>query len=122
LQNDPFFDEDGFSPATTNFFNFFEGQTMDDERFKDPEDGSNEDQEESFAELFESYSAGMKDDVQVGDKIQGKVISISDQSVFVDTGTKADGVVELDELRDEQGQLGCKARSGFPRPSPEWGA
>jgi small subunit ribosomal protein S1 len=108
LQNDPFFDEDDFSPITADFFNFFEGQTMDDERFKDPDDESNDDQEESFAELFESYSAGMKDDVRVGDKIQGKVISISDQAVFVDTGTKADGVVELDELRDEHGQLSCK--------------
>jgi small subunit ribosomal protein S1 len=81
---------------------------MDDERFKDPDEDSNEDQEESFAELFESYSAGMKDDVQVGDKIQGKIISISDKAVFMDTGTKADGVVELDELRDENGELTCK--------------
>jgi small subunit ribosomal protein S1 len=63
---------------------------MDDERFKDPDEESNEDQEESFAELFESYSAGMKDDIRVGDKVHGKVIAISDKAVFVDTGTKAD--------------------------------
>jgi small subunit ribosomal protein S1 len=78
---------------------------MDDERFDQPDDSSNEDQEESFAELFESYSAGMNDDIRVGDKIHGKIISITDKAVFVDTGTKADGIVELDELRDDQGQL-----------------
>jgi small subunit ribosomal protein S1 len=78
---------------------------MDDERFDEPDDSSNEDQEESFAELFESYSAGMNDDIRVGDKIHGKIISITDKAVFVDTGTKADGIVELDELRDDQGQL-----------------
>jgi small subunit ribosomal protein S1 len=108
LQNGPFFDENSFSPEAADYKNPFEGQTMDDERFKDPEDESNEDQEESFAELFESYSAGMKDDIQVGDKIQGKVIAVSDKAVFVDTGTKADGVVEPDELRDENGELSCK--------------
>jgi small subunit ribosomal protein S1 len=78
---------------------------MDDERFDEPDDSSNEDQEESFAEMFESYSAGMNDDIRVGDKIHGKIISITDKAVFVDTGTKADGIVELDELRDDQGQL-----------------
>ncbi len=78
---------------------------MDDERFDEPDDSSSEDQEESFAEMFESYSAGMNDDIRVGDKIHGKIISITDKAVFVDTGTKTDGIVELDELRDDQGQL-----------------
>jgi small subunit ribosomal protein S1 len=61
--------------------------------------------EESFAELFESYSAGMSEDIRVGDKIHGRIISISQSAVFVDTGTKADGVVEIEELKDEQGNL-----------------
>ena len=61
--------------------------------------------EESFADLFESYSAGMNDNLQVGDKIRGRIISIGTSSVFVDTGTKADGVVEKSELLDEDGQL-----------------
>ena len=78
---------------------------MDDERFKDPDDVSGQEDEESFAELFESYSAGMNDDIRVGDKIHGKIISITDKAVFVDTGTKADGIVEIEELRDDQGEL-----------------
>ncbi len=61
--------------------------------------------EESFAELFESYSAGMNDNIRVGDRIQGRIISIGSSSVFVDTGTKVDGVVEKSELLDEDGRL-----------------
>jgi len=62
-------------------------------------------EEESFAELFESYSAGMKDDLQIGDKVRGKIISIGEDAVFLDTGTKVDGVVERAELLDDQGEL-----------------
>jgi len=66
----------------------------------------NQDQEEqSFADLFEAYSAGMKDDLQVGDKISAKIISIGQNSVFLDTGTKVDGVVERTELLDDKGEL-----------------
>jgi small subunit ribosomal protein S1 len=66
-------------------------------------------QEESFAELFESYSSGMNEDIQVGDKISGKVISIGSNAVFIDTGTKIDGVVEKEELLTESGELSCSA-------------
>ena len=78
---------------------------MDDDA-ESPEDHMDqEDQEESFAELFESYSQGMNEDLRVGDKVHGRIISISDSAVFVDTGSKADGVVEIAELLDEKGNL-----------------
>jgi small subunit ribosomal protein S1 len=63
------------------------------------------DAEERFADLFESYSAGMNENIQVGDRIRGRIIAIGSSSVFVDTGTKVDGVVEKSELLDEQGRL-----------------
>ena len=63
------------------------------------------DEQESFAELFESYSAGMNENIQVGDQIRGRIISIGASNVFVDTGTKVDGVVEKAELVDEDGRL-----------------
>ena len=63
------------------------------------------DAEESFAELLASYSTGMNENIQVGDQIRGRIISIGASSVFVDTGTKVDGVVERSELVDEEGQL-----------------
>ncbi len=78
---------------------------MEDDHSNKPDDPPEEESEESFAELFESYSAGMNEDIRVGDKIQGKIISISDNAVFVDTGTKADGIVESEELKDEDGRL-----------------
>ena len=62
---------------------------------------TNEMEEQSFADLLESYSDGMKDDLQVGDKISGKIIAIGKDSVFIDTGTKIDGAAEKQELLNE---------------------
>jgi len=61
--------------------------------------------EKSFAELFESYNDGMNEDVRLGDKIKGEIISVGTDSVFMNTGTKIDGVVERVELLDKNGQL-----------------
>ena len=60
---------------------------------------------ENFAELLNSYSAESVSDIQVGDKIRGKIISIGKDAVFVDTHTKMDGVVEKSELLDENRQM-----------------
>jgi small subunit ribosomal protein S1 len=65
-------------------------------------------EEESFADLFESYGAGMNEDVQIGDKIRGEIISIGRDAVFVDTGTKIDGVVDKEELLDDNRELPYK--------------
>lgn len=64
--------------------------------------GSQE-QDESFEELFESYMKEVKDDLRVGEQVTGEIIAISDDSVFVNTGTKADGVVDKAELTDREG-------------------
>ena len=69
------------------------------------ENENNDPEEESFADLFESYSAGMSDDLQLGDKISGKIISIGKDAVFLDIGTKVDGMVERAELLDSDGNL-----------------
>lgn len=72
-------------------------------------DGPEEEEDgESFAELLEAYDAGMNEDVQVGDQISGKIISIGRDAVYLDTGTKIDGVVEKNELTDENGELTCQ--------------
>ncbi|WP_272700773.1 30S ribosomal protein S1 [Desulfovibrio sp. Fe33] len=69
-----------------------------------------EEGEESFAELFEQYSEGGGDDLSVGDKVSGTVIQVGENSVFVDTGTKLDGVVDREELLDEDGN--CTVAEG----------
>ncbi|NNG00959.1 MAG: 30S ribosomal protein S1 [Desulfobacteraceae bacterium] len=79
---------------------------MDDmENQHDDDKDYEENEEESFAALFEAYEAGMSDDLKVGDKISGKIISIGSGNVFVDTGTKVDGVVEKAELTDKNGDF-----------------
>ena len=66
------------------------------------------DEEENFAGMFEAYSAGMNEDVRVGDKIRGEIISIGRDSIFVDTGTRIDGFVEKQELLGENGEMDCE--------------
>lgn len=61
--------------------------------------------ESSFGYLLDSYTDGMKDDIQVGDKINGKIISIGRDTVYVDTKSKVDGAVEKAELLDENGEF-----------------
>lgn len=65
----------------------------------------NNGEEENFADLLESYSSRMNEDIRVGDKIHGEIISIGKDTVFVDTGTKIDGLVEKEELLDDKGEL-----------------
>ena len=47
----------------------------------------------------------MNEEIQVGDKIKGDIISIGRDTVFVDTGSKRDGAVDKAELLNEDGQL-----------------
>jgi len=71
---------------------------IDDNDSKDQED-------ESFAELFESYDSVINHDLKQGDKVEGKIISISSDSIYVSTGSKSDGVVAKSELLDENNEL-----------------
>ena len=61
--------------------------------------------EESFAAMLDAYSPGLEADIGIGDKIRGKIISIGKDAVFVDTGTKIDGVVDKAELMEENQRL-----------------
>ena len=69
------------------------------------DDDNSEEQEESFAAMLDAYSPGTEDAIRIGDKIRGKIISIGRDSVFVDTGSKVDGVVDKVELMDKDQQL-----------------
>jgi small subunit ribosomal protein S1 len=69
------------------------------------QNGEGETEKESFAELFESYQAGMSEDLKVGDQISGTIIAMDAANVFIDTGSKIDGVVDKEELVDENGEL-----------------
>ena len=60
---------------------------------------------ESFADMLDAYGPPEGGDAQVGDLVRGTVMDITDDSVFVDTGTKLDGVAERTELTGDDGEL-----------------
>jgi small subunit ribosomal protein S1 len=57
---------------------------------------------------FEQRSPERRDDPEVGKRVSGKVVSIRDESVFVDLGTKSEGMIEAAQLRDAEGNLTVK--------------
>lgn len=71
-------------------------------------DNPKESKKENFADLFESYDSGMSDNLQVGEKIEGEILSIGQDTVFINTGTKTDGAVVKKELLDENGNFPYK--------------
>ncbi len=64
---------------------------------------------EDFAALlgeFENEQAGAARRVPaVGDKVRGNVISIQGESLFIDLGAKTEGVVDIEEFSDADGNL-----------------
>ena len=75
----------------------------------DDNNGFEDTEEMSFAELFESYDSKIGQELKDGDMVEGEIISIGEARVYVDTGTKSDGVVEKAELLDENGEFLFKA-------------
>ncbi len=63
--------------------------------------------EMSFAELFESYDTTISNELNQGDMVEGEIISIGSKNVYVDTGTKSDGVAIKSELLDENDEFLC---------------
>lgn len=68
------------------------------------------DQEDDFAAMFaESEKGGAKTRrPKVGDIVDGKVISIGKDAVFVDAGGKAEGVLDRNQVSDSDGNLKVK--------------
>ncbi len=64
--------------------------------------------EENFEAMLDAYTGSMGESLKVGDRVKGTVISITADSVFVDTGTKVDGVAERTEFLDDAGELTIK--------------
>lgn len=58
--------------------------------------------QESFANLLAQQDQ-ISSQIQVGQKVEGKIIAISGDDVFVDIGAKQDGVMDRTELRTASG-------------------
>ncbi|NCC24717.1 MAG: 30S ribosomal protein S1 [Deltaproteobacteria bacterium] len=74
---------------------------MNEERTMPMDDDSNQD----FAQMLESYGQPLDTNLQVGDKLSATVISVGGKSLFLDTGTAKDGVADREEFLDKEGQL-----------------
>jgi len=64
-------------------------------------------EEESFAELFARSSAS-SDWLEPGQKVEVRVLKISGDWIFLDTGRKGEGVLDKKELLDADGNLTVK--------------
>jgi len=81
---------------------------MDSETMEEMETGeASEACEESFAAMFE---ASQKDTGHLtpGSKVEAKVLKIAKEWVFLDTGRKGEGVLDIKELMDADGNLSVK--------------
>ncbi len=62
--------------------------------------------EESFAELFaQSEKACTPKKFQVGEKVIGRIVQISNEQAFLDLGGKGEGMIDIAELTDTHGNL-----------------
>lgn len=62
------------------------------------------DENASFADLLEAHS-GTTETVRTGERVKATVVAIGEDTVFVATGAKVDGLVERKELEDAEGNL-----------------
>ena len=70
-------------------------------------EADSQDHGESFAELIEK-SGPFPERLSPGRKIKSRVIGVSGDHVYIDLGGKTDGVIDIDELKDETGSLTVK--------------
>ena len=75
----------------------------------DPEQAAGEENEgESFAELFAQSSQQKSGWLEPGQKISGRVLKVSAEWIFMDTGQKGEGVIDRKEFLDLDGNITVK--------------
>src|SRR6187431_2774426 len=80
------------------------------------EDAGEEAKSDEFAAMLETSLAASParepKEAKVGDKVKGKIVSIDEDTAFVDFGGRAEGALPLGPLKDAEGNL--KAAVGDP--------
>jgi len=82
-------------------------ETLETEPDKDDLDYGDDLGEEGFDDLLEESLAGITD-YQIGDKVSGEIINITDSYIFVTLGGKRDAYAEKSEYTDKKGNLKYK--------------
>jgi len=70
--------------------------------------GEEETEGESFAEMFEQSSKQKSGWLEPGQKVTGRVLKVSNEWLFLDTGQKGEGVVDIKEFLDLDGNVTVK--------------
>jgi small subunit ribosomal protein S1 len=63
--------------------------------------------DQDFASLLEG-SLAAQDAYEPGDKLEARVVHVTDDTVFVDLGGKSEGAIEADEFRDDEGRVNVR--------------
>jgi small subunit ribosomal protein S1 len=63
---------------------------------------------EAFERLLDMYDVSFKNFAE-GEVVKGVVLQVSESEVIVDVGYKSEGIIPLDEFRDETGKISIKA-------------
>jgi len=63
---------------------------------------------EEYERLLDMYDVSFKNFAE-GEVVRGVVLQVSDSEVIVDVGYKSEGIIALDEFRDEHGAIQVKA-------------
>ncbi|HLJ46818.1 MAG TPA: 30S ribosomal protein S1 [Bryobacteraceae bacterium] len=78
-----------------------------------PEEGQAAPQDNSFAEILSQFENEHHADRRA-ESLQGTVVSITPESVFVDLGRKMDGVLTIDQVKDDRGEVAVKIGQTIP--------
>jgi small subunit ribosomal protein S1 len=65
-------------------------------------------EKESFAELFDASQEKTGRKFFPGEKVSGKVLKVSRDTIFVDLGGKSEGIADISEFLDKDGKLNLK--------------
>jgi len=74
----------------------------------DPSPAGPESTEMDYDSLLQAYNYSFKN-LEEGEVITGTVIKVTESTVIIDVGFKSEGVIPLDEFRDEKGVINVKS-------------
>ncbi|PID72684.1 MAG: 30S ribosomal protein S1 [Desulfobulbus propionicus] len=60
--------------------------------------------DEKFSDLFQDKPTAKKQ-LHPGDRVQAQIAAIAGESIFLDVGVKSEGILNAEELRNEEGEL-----------------
>ena len=66
------------------------------------------DEENSFEELLKASTETAGRKLFPGDKVSGKVLKVSKDTIFVDLGGKSEGIADVQEFMDKKGNIAIK--------------